>query len=195
MTVMLVGLLALRVAIGDFTWWDLAVVGTLVAVHPFSEWLIHVYVLHFRPRQYGWHEVDFVAARYHRAHHVDPHDPRYWFIPIQSGLTGFVIISVLARLLMPTPGLAVTVMLTATALGLFYEWIHYLCHTSYRARGRWYKRLWKHHRMHHFKNEHYWMGVSMHAADNILRTNPEAKDVEPSPTCRDLIGEGKDLAP
>jgi hypothetical protein len=191
MSILLLGLVVLRLALWDFTVWDLALVAGLVAMHPFSEWLIHVFVLHFRPRQIGWHEIDMVAARYHRAHHVDPHDPRYWFIPIQSGLVGFVVISVIARLVMPTPALAVTVMVTAVGLGLFYEWIHYLTHTSYRPVGRWYKRLWKHHRLHHFKNEHYWMGVSMHLGDHVLRTHPDPATVETSPTCRDLMGETK----
>ena len=58
-----------------------------------------------------------------------------------------------------------TVMVTALALGTTYGWIHYLCHSAWRPRSRWYKTLWRLHRLHHFKNENYWMGVTMHSAE------------------------------
>jgi 4-hydroxysphinganine ceramide fatty acyl 2-hydroxylase len=62
-------------------------------------------------------------------------------------------------------------------LGLFhYEWVHYVAHIPYRPRtsfGRWMK---KYHLWHHFKNEHYWFGVSNPVFDAVHRTyrNPEA---------------------
>ena len=191
---LLAAMLAVRIAVGDFSIWDGALVLGLIVAHPLSEWLIHVFVLHFRPREIAGRRVDFLVARLHRAHHRDPHDPRFWYIPAQSGLIGFVIIWVIARILMPTQGLAVTVLVTAVALGLVYEWIHYLCHTSYRPQGRWFKKLARHHRLHHFKNEHYWMGVSMHGGDWLLRTRPDPGEVETSPTCRDLLAHADDGA-
>ena len=44
----------------------------------------------------------------------------------------------------------------------------------------------RNHRLHHFKNEHYWFGVTMLGADRLLRTAPQAEDVERSPTARTL---------
>lgn len=76
--------------------------------------------------------------------------------------------------------------LSAWALGLVYEWTHYLCHSSWRPRSAFYRELWKLHRLHHFKNENYWMGVTMHAGDRLMGTLPEVGDVETSPTCRNL---------
>lgn len=177
----------LRVVIGDFGWADLAVAISFVAVHPFSEWLIHVFVLHFRPRKLGPFTIDSRAGRDHRSHHLAPHDPQYWFIPLQSGLVGFVVIATLARWLAPTPALAVTVMVTTTALALAYEWTHYLCHTSYTAKGPWLRRRQRLHRLHHFKNETYWMGVTMHFGDLVLGTLPDPRVVPTSPTCRTLL--------
>ena len=42
------------------------------------------------------------------------------------------------------------------------------------------------HRLHHFRNERYWFGVTMHLADHVLSTYPGKLDVELSPTARTL---------
>ena len=183
----IVVLAGLRVHVGGFSWWDLAVLAGLVAIEPFSEWLIHVNLLHFRPRRVLGLEIDLHMAKAHRMHHQAPHDPHWWFIPKLSGVIGFVVLAVGAWLLAPTIGLAITAVVGTLCAGLTYEWIHYLCHSSYRAQGRWYKAIWKHHRLHHFKNEHYWMGVTMHLGDRVLGTMKDVKEVETSPTCRNLL--------
>jgi sterol desaturase/sphingolipid hydroxylase (fatty acid hydroxylase superfamily) len=67
-----------------------------------------------------------------------------------------------------------------------YEWTHYLIHTSYRPKRRFYRYIWRAHRLHHFKNEHYWFGVTVHLADHVLRTFPAKEAVETSPTARTL---------
>ncbi len=182
---LLLGAVATRVWVGEPSLWDLVLAGSLVAIHPMSEWLIHVAVLHFRPRRWGRWMLDFAVARDHRAHHADPHDPRWWFIPLRSGVVGVVAVATVSFTMLPLP-LALTALITALSLGTTYEWIHYLCHTSWRPRSRWYRRLWRLHRLHHFKNENYWMGVTMHAADVLLGTLPEVDEVETSPTCRSL---------
>ena len=46
--------------------------------------------------------------------------------------------------------------------------------------------MWRAHRLHHFRNEHYWFGVTMHLADHVLSTYPGKLDVELSPTARTL---------
>lgn len=181
----------LRIVVGGFSSWDLALAAGLVALQPFGEWLIHVYLLHFRPRTIRGRRIDFVAARYHRAHHRDPHDPRYWFIPLFSGLVGFVVTLTASVILAPTTGLALTGLWTTLALAFSYEWTHFLCHTSYRPRSAFYKRIWRHHRLHHFKNERYWMGVSMHMGDRVLGTMKDPAKVTTSPNCRDLLGEDR----
>jgi hypothetical protein len=186
----IVVLAGLRVHVGDFSWWDLAVLAGLVAIEPFSEWLIHVNLLHFRPRKVLGIDVDLHMAKAHRMHHQAPHDPHWWFIPKPSAVVGFCVLALGAWLLAPTLGLAITFVGGTLAAGLTYEWIHYLCHSSYRPRGRWYKAIEKHHRLHHFKNEHYWMGVTMHIGDRVLGTMKDVAEVETSPTCRNLLDDG-----
>lgn len=181
--------LAARLVVGHFGGWDLVVLGALLSLHPFSEWVIHVGVLHWRPRKLGRFTIDTELAREHRAHHVAPHDPHHWYIPMRSGVAAFVVVATIMALVAPTVALWLSFLVVVAAIGLVYEWTHYLCHTSYRPRGRVYKRLWKHHRLHHFKNEHYWMGVTMHLGDRLLHTMPDPKDVETSPTCRDILAQ------
>ncbi|MBK6919016.1 MAG: sterol desaturase family protein [Deltaproteobacteria bacterium] len=183
---MLVLALAVRLWLGEFRVWDAVLAASLVGIHPLTEWFIHVDILHFRPRTWRGHAIDLAVARDHRAHHVDPHEPRWWFIPMRSLLSAFVAVVTLSTLLMPTLPLAGTAIATMTALGLVYEWTHYLCHSSWRPRSAFYRELWKLHRLHHFKNENYWMGVTMHAGDRLMGTLPEVGDVETSPTCRNL---------
>ena len=93
----------------------------------------------------------------------------------------------------PVSPSAVTALVLTTITALTYEWVHYLTHTSYRAKGRWYRRLWRLHRLHHFKNEKYWFGVTRHFGDVVLKTLPDPDAVETSDTARtlgiDVVGE------
>ena len=72
-------------------------------------------------------------------------------------------------------------------LGLFrYEWSHFLIHTPYVPKTRWYRTIWRNHRLHHFKHEGYWMGVSSNLGDRLLGTNPDQRSIAKSPTARTL---------
>ncbi|HMC69660.1 MAG TPA: fatty acid hydroxylase family protein, partial [Mycobacteriales bacterium] len=67
-----------------------------------------------------------------------------------------------------------------------YEWTHFLIHSTYVPRSRYYRYIWRAHRLHHYKNEKYWFGVTVHLADHVLRTFPQRDAVETSPTARTL---------
>jgi hypothetical protein len=185
-----VGIGALRAAMwfqGDIgpTRLDLLPLIVLPLAHPFAEWLIHVYILHFRPRTIAGRRLDMHAAHYHRLHHQTPWDLRFVTIPLRTLATGTVIAIVLAATLFPI-GPAVTALWVASVLALVYEWSHFLTHTSYRPQRATYKRIWKLHRLHHFKNENYWMGVSRHFGDLVFGTLVDPDAVPTSATARDL---------
>ncbi|MCG8588839.1 MAG: sterol desaturase family protein, partial [Proteobacteria bacterium] len=115
----------------------------------------------------------------------DPLNLDILFIPLES----FVLLPLIAGLcwlLMPTAAAAATLFCAYVAGVLHYEWAHFLVHTSYRPRSRYYRHLWQNHRLHHFKNERYWYGVSMTGGDWVLRTAPDRDQVASSPTCRTL---------
>ena len=185
----LVGLVAvcagLRLALGSLDWADLAMVGGLVAFWPVQEWLIHVFILHYHPVTLFGRRFDFRVARMHRAHHRDPWRPDLVFIPLRVYVYTPLLFGGVAFFF----GLAalVTSFLAAYfALSLHYEWVHFLVHTRYKPTGRLYSRLWRNHRLHHFKNEHYWFGVTMLSGDHLLRTHPARDSVPSSPTARTL---------
>ena len=175
------------VAYGHWAWGQLVVVAALVAAQPFVEWLIHVYVLHAKPLRVGRRTLDSAQARKHRAHHADPRNLDILFIPLSGHVTG-AIVGIGICLLLPTWPLRLALLATMALQSLVYEWIHFLVHTDYKPKTAAYRRLYVGHRLHHYRNESYWYGVSRRFGDTVLRTNPAKEDVPLSSTCLSLGG-------
>jgi len=187
--------IALRVLLAHYDWRDLVVAAGVIVLTPPVEWAIHVYLLHARPVRFRGRRYDLVAAREHRAHHMSPTDldgvliPTYAlaiFLPqiaLTVWLLSFPIHAVIGgdRLAHAATGLLVSYVILAA-----YEWCHFLIHTPYRPRGRYYKTIWRGHRLHHYKNEHYWFGVTSTVGDRLLGTAPEQSTVPKSSTARTL---------
>jgi sterol desaturase/sphingolipid hydroxylase (fatty acid hydroxylase superfamily) len=191
--------IALRIALGHFDWRDPVIVAGVLAATPPVEWLIHVYLLHARPLEVGRHRYELLAAREHRAHHESPAEldgvllPIYGvliFIPMIAATVwalSFPVHAVLGgpdRLAHAATGLVISYLILGA-----YEWSHYLIHTPYRPRGRYYRAIWRGHRLHHYKNEHFWFGVTSPFADRVLGTAPEQATVPKSETARTLGAE------
>ncbi len=186
---------ALRVVQGAWSWRDLVMPVGLVAVTPFVEWLIHVYLLHARPFVLFGRRVDMLSAREHRAHHEAPGVLEGVLIPLYAvaiflaaiALTDWALSFVIAlviggdRLAWLTSGVAVSFAILAA-----YEWTHFLIHTPYRPRRGYFKAIWRNHRLHHFKSERYWFGVTSTVGDRVIGTAPDQREVERSPTARSL---------
>jgi hypothetical protein len=186
---------AARVSAGHWDWRDPVIALALVAAQPFSEWVIHVYLLHSRPVRIAGRRVDLPAAREHREHHATPAD-----------LDGVLIPTPVIVLLVPLVALAafglgfalnpllggdrvagtLTGIVTAYAILAVYEWCHFLIHSPYVPRGRYYGRIRRSHRLHHYKNERYWFGVTSDLGDRVIGTSPQAADVPRSRTARAL---------
>ncbi len=177
---------AARVALGAFSWIDLAIPAAILAWWPFQEWLIHTYVLHRKPTMRGDRVIDLANANKHRAHHRDPWRTELIFIPLFSLLPGIPVVAALCALLAPTWPLAATAFLSFMTLTLHYEWVHMISHTRWGLRSRLWTRVVRDHQLHHFKNEKYWMGVSMTLADRLLGTSPDPAEVKRSETVRTL---------
>lgn len=171
---------------GQVGWRDLIPIVVIFTLHPLVEWVIHVFILHHKPRKVLGLRWDYHAARMHRLHHRDPWDLRFVLMPLPIMLLGMLSAALVYWWLIPGPGVWVTAMVTTAAIATYYEWIHFLVHTAYRPKGKLYKRQWKLHRLHHFKNERYWMGVTRHGGDMLLGTFPDPAEVESSKTARTL---------
>jgi Fatty acid hydroxylase superfamily len=191
--------LAARLALGPPGLADAAAAAFILVAYPFGEWAIHVYLLHLRPFAYRGRQVELPTARAHREHHENPRS---------LDLINFSPLEALAILLLAVPAAAalaaaalaaagrplgagplVTMLLTGYILVGAYEWVHFLIHTAYRPRSRYYRSIWRNHRLHHYKNEHYWHGITSTVGDRLLRTNPDHATVPRSPTARTLLRE------
>jgi len=177
---------AARIWLGGWSAWDLVPVAAIAAFWPVLEWLIHVLILHARPIQIGRFTFDGRVPRKHRAHHRDPWNAEILFIPLHSFSYALPLVVALCFLLTPTRELALTALAVFLLGALHYEVVHFLIHTRVDPRGAYYRRLWRNHRLHHFKNEHHWFGVTRLEADRLLRTAPEMERVATSPTARTL---------
>jgi hypothetical protein len=189
--VVLVAAVIARVIVGDWQLTDAVVPLVMLALFPFFEWMIHVFILHWRPKRVGRLMIDPLLSREHRAHHVDPRSIPLIFIPWKSLATWVLPLAIAVALLaFPRPGMGLTYLVCIAVAGLGYEWTHYLIHTDYKPKTRLYRAIWRNHRNHHYKNEHYWFTVtSSGTADRLLRTYPDPGDVESSPTVKNLHAE------
>jgi hypothetical protein len=179
--------LTARIIVGDWQLTDVLVLLVMLALFPFFEWIIHVLILHWRPKHLGRLKIDPLLAREHRAHHVDPRSIPLIFIPAESLLRVLPLTAAIALVAFPRLAMGLTYLVFISALGLAYEWTHYLIHSDYKPKTRVYRGIWRNHRQHHFKNEHYWFTVtSSGTADRVLGTYPDATTVTTSPTAKNL---------
>jgi hypothetical protein len=184
---LLVGAACARVALGNWQVTDALVPVVMLAVFPFAEWIIHVVILHWRPRRVGPLAIDPLLARKHREHHVDPRRVELIFIPWQALLWVLPLAISVAVFAFPRLEPGLTFLACLGVLGLVYEWMHYLIHSDYRPKTAVYRAIWRNHRNHHFKNEKFWFTVtSTGTADRVLGTCPDPASVPTSPTAKNL---------
>ncbi len=179
-----------------FGWADLAVVALTIALIGPVEWVLHRTLLHapdesFRMRRLG-------TGSGHRRHHLDPHDVG-WILLSGADAAAFAMLIAAWTAAWAIPvalifggsllGPFLTALVAAYVALAHYEWVHLLVHTAYRPTSRLYRRLAVNHRLHHYRNEHYWLGVTSNLGDRALRTLPADKsDVPLSATARSLSG-------
>ena len=182
-----VAALTARIIVGDRQITDALVPLVMIALFPLFEWIIHVFILHWRPKHLGRLIIDPLLAREHRAHHMDPRNIPLIFLPFKALLWVLPLTLAVALLAFPRLGIGLTYLVFISALGLCYEWSHYLIHSDYKSKTRVYRAIWRNHRNHHYKNEHYWFTVtSSGTADRVLGTYPDLATVATSPTAKNL---------
>lgn len=183
------GAVVARSVAGNWTWADALVPLVMLALFPVLEWIIHVFVLHWRPKRVAGFTIDPLLARKHRAHHGDPRNIPLDFIPAPVFVWLAPLLIAITVLAFPRLELGLTFLIGITALGLGYEWTHFLIHTDYKPKTALYKATWRHHRNHHYRNEHYWFTVTTSGtADRLFGTEPDTESVDKSPTAKRLYG-------
>jgi hypothetical protein len=183
-----------RLAVGGFGRGDAIALGVTIAITGTVEWVIHRFLLH-APED-AWTSRTLGTGAGHRRHHLDPPDIEWLML---RGVDAAVFVTafgaVTAAWSLPLMWVSGSALLgpfltawTLAAIGLaHYEWVHLMVHTRYRPRTRYYRRLARNHRLHHYRNERYWLGVTSNSGDRLLRTYPRHKvDVPLSDTARTL---------
>ena len=187
-------LAAARVASGGWGRGDLLVFAVTVAITGTVEWLIHRFLLHAPDDAWTVRVLGIGVG--HRKHHLDPPDITWLMLGgLDAGVFlvafGAVTEAWVIPLMIVTGSAIVGPFLAAWTLAalslLHYEWVHLMVHTRYRPRTPYYRRLARNHRLHHYRNERYWLGVTANSGDRLLGTYPRSKtDVPLSDTARNL---------
>ncbi len=183
-----------RAVVGEWGRGDLAVVGAVAVVTGPVEWFIHTFLLH-APAE-AWTSRRLGTGAGHREHHVDPPELQWLLLRGIDAAVFLALLGVVTLAWAPVltvmiggdvwPSLLTAFTVTAAGLG-HYEWTHLLVHTRYRPRSRYYARLARNHRRHHYRNEGYWLGVTSNLGDRLLRTYPSSAGAVPlSGTARTL---------
>lgn len=185
---------ATRLAAGQYGRHDLAAVAVVVAATGTVEWVIHKYLLHAPEASWRTRKLDTSTA--HRRHHEDPNDLRHvllmpayaaGFLPAIGAFTASWSVPLALATGWPLVPTYLTGLVTSWATLAHYEWVHLAVHTRHRFRNRIYARLARNHRLHHYRNENYWLGVTANSGDRLLGTLPDSKsDVPLSETARSL---------
>lgn len=192
--------LAARLLVGRWSWADGGVLLVTLLAAGLVEWVLHRSLLHAADD--SWTTRTLGTGTGHRRHHLDPPDLE-WLLLRRVDAIVFAGLIAVATVLWVVPAMLVlgvlfegaavlaptlTAILCAhLALG-HYEWTHLLEHTRYRPRTRFYRRLVRNHRLHHFRNERYWLGITSNLGDRVLGTYPAEKtDVPLSETARTLV--------
>jgi hypothetical protein len=190
--IVLVGVL--RVVAGGFGWTDVTVIALTLSLTGLVEWVLHLLLLHAPDDSRRM--TKYKTGGGHREHHLDPQNVGWLMLGWQDATIFLVMLMAWAA----TWPLLVAWLFGGSILGTYlsallvsylmlahYEWVHLLVHASYRPKSRYYRRLAVNHRLHHYRNEHYWLGVTSNVGDRLLRTLPVNKsDVVLSPTARSL---------
>ncbi|NYF26279.1 sterol desaturase family protein [Sporosarcina sp. JAI121] len=166
--------------------WIALVIGMLT--YATSEYIVHRFLFHIKTPKNPF--LLKMIKRLHYDHHVYPDDLKLLFLPLWFSIPGFLIYSLIVYLSTGSIGLTTAFATGLVAYFLFYEWKHYIAHKPIQPRTQMGKNIKKHHLLHHFKNENYWFGVTHTTFDKRLGTFKENKEVEKSPTARNLENRG-----
>ena len=160
-------------------------VGALIGAAIFlsSEYTTHRFLFHARPTS-GW--LLHLQHRLHYDHHIDPPKLELLFLPlwfiIPVSAIYFGVYMAITRNVVLSTSLTFGSIVALT----FYEWVHYVAHvpfTPFTPFGRYMK---KYHLWHHFKNEHFWFGVTNSLPDYVGMTYRNVETTERSTTVREI---------
>ncbi|HET9028580.1 MAG TPA: sterol desaturase family protein [Candidatus Aquilonibacter sp.] len=162
--------------------WIAALVGAIVFLS--SEYSTHRFLFHARPSTVSW--ILKLQHRLHYDHHIDPPKLELLFLPlwfvVPTTLFYFALYFAITRNVM----LTVSLVFGSIVALFYYEWVHYVAHVPFTPVTAYGKFIKKYHLWHHFKNEHFWFGVTNPSGDYAGGTYRKVEDVPRSTTVREI---------
>lgn len=169
---------ALRASDRRFDRRDAVLVGAVVASRGVHEWAIHRGLLHAEPRTVRGIVIDPGSG--HREHHRDPDvlddallHPRdaAQFLVMLAAYVGVACLPWRRHLAARNVVSAIGASYGAL---LLYEWTHFVDHTRVPLWSRRSRSLRAHHRLHHYRDDTRWLGITSTTGDRLFRTRPDA---------------------
>ena len=163
-----------------------SIVGALIGASVFfvSEYTTHRFLFHAQPVAMPW--LLKLQHRLHYDHHIDPPKLELLFLPlwfvIPTALVYYGVFLAITR----NPALALSLTFGSICALLYYEWVHYIAHVPFTPVTPFGRYVKKYHLWHHFKNEHYWYGVTNPSMDLVGVTYRDVDAVERSTTVREI---------
>ena len=163
-----------------------SIVAALIGAAVFfvSEYTTHRFLFHAQPVAMPW--LLKLQHRLHYDHHIDPPKLELLFLPlwfvIPTALVYYGVFLAITR----NPALALSLTFGSICALLYYEWVHYIAHIPFNPVTPFGRYVKKYHLWHHFKNEHYWYGVTNPSMDLVGVTYRDVDAVERSTTVREI---------
>lgn len=135
-----------------------------------TEYVLHRFVFHFHPNSNLGKRIHFI---FHGVHHDYPNDAKRLVMPPSASIPLALVFYFLFSLFIPAAYLYA--FFAGFLCGyLFYDMTHYALHHSNFKSGFW-KKLKKHHMLHHYSDETKGYGVSSVIWDEVFDTKFQAR--------------------
>ena len=163
-----------------------SLVGALIGAAVFfvSEYTTHRFLFHAQPSKFPF--VLKLQHKLHYDHHIDPPKIELLFLPwwfvIPTVLVYYGIFLAIVR----NPAVAFSLAFGSMCALFYYEWVHYVAHIPFNPVTPFGRYVKKYHLWHHFKNEHFWYGVTNPSMDFAGATYRDVESVDRSTTVREI---------
>jgi 4-hydroxysphinganine ceramide fatty acyl 2-hydroxylase len=162
--------------------WYAALAGAIVFFG--SEYTTHRFLFHAPPARTAW--LLKLQHRLHYDHHIDPPKLELLFLPLWFVLPVTALYFGVYLAITHSAVLSTSLVFGSICALTFYEWVHYVAHVPFVPVTPWGRYMKKYHLWHHFKNEHFWFGVTNPSMDYALGTYRDVEGVERSTTVREI---------
>ncbi len=162
--------------------WLAALIGA--AIFLTSEYSTHRFLFHAKPSKIKW--VLDLQHRLHYDHHIDPPKLELLFLPLWFIIPTAALYYGVYFAITRSTTMSLSLTFGSIVALTFYEWVHYVAHVPFNPVTPLGQYMKKYHLWHHFKNEHFWFGVTNPTMDYAGNTYRNLETVEKSTTVREI---------